>query len=377
MNFDTLNNRQGTFSSKWDKYTGRDVIPLWVADMDFKSPQPVLDALHKRVDHGIFGYTKAPAPLLDVILERIAGDYDWQLNPEDIVFMPGVVPGLNMACRMIDPHLKVATTTPVYYPFLSAPVYSGRGLLSCEAEFRDDRWHFPVQELTDILRQGNVGVLLLCSPYNPIGRLLTRDELERTARVCADNEVVICSDEIHCDLVFDGGEHIPTATLGAEVADNTITLMAPSKTFNIAGLGGSFAIVQNRDLRKKFIRQSRGIMPDINLLAYEAMLAAYRDCDDWHQQLISYLQGNRDLLYKEIGSMPGIEMNRVEATYLAWLDIRQLELENPMAFFEQAGLGLSDGSQFGGPGFMRLNFGCPRSLLHEAIERLDKAVRGR
>lgn len=377
MNFDVPNNRSGSQSSKWDKYKGKDVIPLWVADMDFRSAQPILDALHQRVEHGIFGYSKAPTSLIDILLERLLIRYGWEIKPEDIVFMPGVVPGLNLACRVIAEDQSVLTTTPIYPPFLSAPKYSDRKLLRCEAEFKEGRWCFPVDRLCETLRKEQVGLLLLCSPYNPLGRLLTRDELQKTAEVCIEQGVVICSDEIHCDLVFDNQTHIPTATLSKDIAENTITLMAPSKTFNIAGLGGSFAIVQNQALRQRFKKEARGILPGVDLLAYQAMLAAYRDSEGWYEELMVYLQANRDLLFNEISAIPGIEMNQVEATYLAWLDVRQLELEDPATFFEDAGLGMSDGRDFAGAGYMRLNFACTRSLLQEAIERLDKAVRGR
>ncbi|MDH5738620.1 MAG: PatB family C-S lyase, partial [Gammaproteobacteria bacterium] len=333
--FDAIIPREETCSSKWIKYKGRDIIPLWVADMDFRAPEPVIAALHRRVEHGIFGYTKPSPELLDVIVERMSRLYDWQIEAGDITFLPGVVSGLNLACRAFcTEDQSVFTAVPIYPPFRSAPGFSQRNIRTCDAEMIDGRWSFPVNGMKKALESGNIGLHEFCSPYNPLGRRFDREELETIAGLCVQHGTVICSDEIHCDLLFDGKSHIPTATLNREVKELTVTLMAPSKTFNIAGLGASFAIIQNRELSQRFRRQMKGIMPDVNLLGYEAMLAAYRDSDDWYQALIRYLQSNRDLLYREINAMPGISVNYVEATHLAWLDVRALELDDPMTFFE-------------------------------------------
>lgn len=373
IDFDAVIDRKGTFSTKWEKYRDTDVLPLWVADMDFRSPEPVVNALVERAEHGVFGYTQTPGELIQVIVERLAARYDWHVEPEDIVFLPGVVPGFNMACRgLAGPDEAILTVTPVYYPFLDAPRYADRKLVTVDAKLEDDRWGYPLADL-DEAASGDTRLMLLCNPHNPIGRSLDHRELEGVVDICRRQNLLICSDEIHCDLLFDDRRHVPIATMeGAR--DITVTLMAASKTFNLAGLGGGFAVIQNPELRRAFFRAGRGIVPNVNVFAYTSMLAAYRDCNDWHRELIEYLQANRDYLYEEIASMPGITMNHVEATYLAWLDVRQLELEDPVSFFEEAGVGLSGGGRFGGPGFVRLNFGCSRLILSEAVKRIRKAL---
>jgi cystathionine beta-lyase len=220
----------------------------------------------------------------------------------------------------------------------------------------------------------DAGLLLLCNPYNPVGRCLKRPELERIVEICRQNDIVICSDEIHCDLIFDGRRHVPTASLSPEAADIAVTLMAPSKTFNLAGFGGSFAIIQNPGLREKFKGERRGIVGNVGIMAYESMVAAYRDCEDWRQALIAYLQGNRDYLYAELNQIDGIRMNYVEGTYLAWLDVSSLGVKDPPAYFESHGIGMSEGYRFGDDRFMRLNFGCARSMLEEAVSRIKTAA---
>jgi len=246
-------------------------------------------------------------------------------------------------------------------------------LVHLPVESSADGFRFPLEAL-DREAGGKAKLLMLCNPFNPVGRALDRDELTRIAAICEREDLVICSDEIHCDLLFDGRQHIPMATISTDAASRTVTLLAPSKTFNIAGLGGSFAVIQNPALRARFKAAGQGILPGLSLLSYEAMLAAYRDCADWHASLLTYLQGNRDYLREALNALPGIYMHKVEATYLAWVDVSALGLNNPANFFESHGLGLSAGKQFGDQGFMRLNFGCPRSTLVEAVERFEKAL---
>lgn len=373
IDFDSIIDRRGTFSTKWDKYRDTDILPLWVADMDFRSPQPIIDALVDRAGHGVFGYTEVPPELTRIIIARLADCYDWHVDPEDIVFLPGVVPALNMACRSLtEPEEAILTVTPVYHPFLSAPAYAGRELVRIDARPENGYWPYPLDGLEEAAH-GNTRLMLLCNPHNPIGRSLERDELQALVDICRHNDMLICSDEIHCDLLFDDRCHLPVATLdGAK--ERTVTLMAASKTFNLAGLGGAFAIVQDPDLRRRFCEAGSGILPNVNIFAYVSMLAAYRDCNDWHARLIDYLRANRDFLVEAFQGMPGISMNAVEATYLAWLDVRELGLEDPVAFFENSGVGLSDGEQFGAPGFVRLNFGCSRLILREATKRMSKAI---
>ena len=374
FDFDQVIDRSASNSTKFEKYAGQDVLPLWVADMDFRSPAPVIEALQRRVEHGVFGYTLPPTELIEVIIERLQRLYQWQVEADDIYFMPGVVSGLNMACRgLLEPHQAAVTATPVYYPFLDAPGLQHRQLISMPVDKQADGFRYPLQGLAE-KATGNARLLMLCHPFNPIGRLLDRSELSEIARICEREDLWICSDEVHCDLIFDGRQHIPMATISPDAAMRTVTLMAPSKTFNIAGLGGSFAIIQNPELRARFKAAGDGILPNVNLLAYEAMLAAYRDSADWHSALLKYLQGNRDYLYSSLNALSGISMNVVEATYLAWLDISALGLNNPPGFFEAHGLGMSPGAQFGDGDYMRLNFGCPRVVLEKAVARFQRAL---
>jgi cystathionine beta-lyase len=220
-------------------------------------------------------------------------------------------------------------------------------------------------------------LFLLCNPHNPVGRMFTRSELQQLAEICLENDTIICSDEIHCDLILDPDmRHIPTATLAREVEQQTITLMAPSKTFNIPGLGCSFAVIPSPDLRRQFTAAMAGIVPHVNALGYAAALAAYRDGWPWLDELLVYLRKNRDLLVERVNRMEGLHTTPVEATYLAWIDARPSRIENPAAFFENGGVGLSDGREFDGDGFVRLNFGCPRSRLIEALDRMERTMAG-
>lgn len=378
LDFDAIIDRSQSDSTKHRKYQDTGILPLWVADMDFRSPEPVIEAIVERARHGVFGYTKPSPELYAVIIERLKRLYDWQVETDDIVYIPGVVTGLNMACRgMAGAGESVMTVTPIYPPFMSSPEYSDRGLIQVPARLADDRWQVPLDELEAAAARPEAKLLLLCNPWNPVGRALTRDELTAIAKICRDNDVLICSDEIHCDLLFDGIRHIPTATLGRDIAEITVTLMAPSKTFNLAGFGGSFAVIQNPALRQRFEDAGHGIVPGVNIMAYTTMLAAYKYGEDWYQALIPYLQANRDYLYAALNQLPGIRMNHVEATYLAWLDVSALELDDAPAFFEAAGVGMSEGYRYGDDRYMRLNFGCSRKVLEEAVARISRALAAR
>ena len=375
FDFDRPVDRRGTYSLKWDLYKGRDVIPLWVADMDFPVSPAIVEALHARVNHGIFGYTLVPDTLVDVVVARMAARYGWEIDPEWVVWLPGLVTGINVACRAVgDPGNEVVTTVPIYPPFLSAPKHAARRIITVPLVERDGCWHLDPETLEGVLTPAT-RLLLLCSPHNPTGRVFTRQELLSLAAICERHDLVICSDEIHCELVLDEEkEHLPTAVLSPEIEKRTITLMAPSKTFNIPGLGCSFAIIAERELRRKFVAAMAGIVPHVNALGYTAALAAYRDGRSWHEAILEYLRKNRDCVEALVGEMPGLSMHHVEATYLAWIDTRQTGLDNAVATFEEAGAGLSDGRYFGTEGFVRLNFGCPRPLLREALQRMNAAI---
>jgi cystathionine beta-lyase len=375
FDFDTPVERRGTASLKWEKYKGRDIIPLWVADMDFRSPPAVISALKKRVDYGVFGYTTTPDELNEVVMAVLESRYSWKVQPEWMVWLPGLVTGLNVACRAVgEDGDDVMTAVPVYPPFLAAPGHFRRNLIKVALREANNRWQFDFERLEQSITN-NTRLFLLCNPHNPVGRVYKREELAALAAICRKHDVIICSDEIHCDLILDPEKrHVPTATLDPEVAARTITLMAPSKTFNLPGLGCAFAVISEKTLRQKFKSAMAGIVPRVNTLGYTAALAAFEDCADWQAALLDYLRGNRDAVEKAVGRMPHLSMAPVEATYLAWIDVREAGLKNPSVFFEDAGVGLQAGIEFDGPGFLRLNFGCPRSLLQIALDRMAAAL---
>jgi len=375
FDFDTVHDRRGTDSLKWSRYKDRDVIPMWVADMDFRSPEAVVEALHGRVEQGIFGYASPPPELVQVVVARMREKYRWEIEPSWLVWLPGVVPALNVVCQAYGGQGdEVVTFTPVYPPFLTAPPRCGKTLRTVPLRREGNLYTFDAERLERAI-SSRTRILLLCNPHNPVGRRYAREEIERIAQICVAHDMVICSDEIHCDLILDGGPHVPTATLGPEVAARTITLMAPSKTFNIPGLNCAFAIIENPALRTKFKRASEGLVPGTNVLGYTACLAAYRDGEPWRSALIGYLRDNKEIVRRFINEeVAPLAMDDVQATYLAWIDTRALGLPKPARFFEQSGVALFDGRAFQGEGFVRLNFACPRSILTEALQRLQRAV---
>jgi cysteine-S-conjugate beta-lyase len=375
FDFDTFVDRGDTASEKWDKYKGRDIIPLWVADMDFPSPPAVIAALQERIRHGIFGYTAPPSALGETVLNMLGRDYGWNVEAEWLTWLPGLVCGLNVACRTVgNAGDEVLTCTPVYPPFMTAPPLSGRSTVTVSLQLHGKHWEMDMDGLERAITP-RTRLLLLCNPHNPVGRVWSQTELEHIAALAEHHNLIICSDEIHSGLVLDPDKrHIPIAMLSPEIARRTITLNAPSKTYNIPGLGCSFAVISEQTLRRDFRKAMAGIVPHVNLLGYTAAQAAYQQGEAWRRELIAYLRGNRDLVLQEISKMPGLTCTPVEATYLAWIDAGQAEIGRPAQFFEQAGVGLSDGSAFGLPGFVRLNFGCRRELLREALKRMHNAL---
>jgi cystathionine beta-lyase len=371
MNFDQIIERRGTSSTKWNKYAGKDILPMWVADMDFASPPSVLAALHDRIEHGIFGYTDPPVSLIEAVLAYVRQHYGWRIDPDWFVWLPGLVQGLNLACRAVGQSGDaVLTATPVYPPFLRAPGLAQRELITVPLVDRgsDWRWDFAALEaaITPLTR-----LLLLCHPHNPVGRVWRQEELACLVDIARRHELIICSDEIHCDLVLDPQlRHIPLAQLDPEFAHRTITLLSPSKTWNIAGLGCSFALIPDPALRLRFCREMAGLVPSVNLLGYTAAEAAYRDSGVWRDKLVEYLRSNRDLLQDWFAGSRRLKLTVPEATYLAWIDARAVDAENPLPVFEALGVGLSDGRDFGFPGYLRLNFGCRCALVKEALQRL-------
>lgn len=374
--FDQEVNRRQTSSTKWERYRNADILPMWVADTDFMTAPVITQALQERVCHGVFGYTRTPEELNQVFCQRLQRLYQWHVEPEWLVWLPGMVPGLHLSCRTVNSP-QTLTATPIYPPFSSAPVLSGGSALSIPMRQTDQRWLIDFAALEAAIT-ADTRLLLFCNPHNPGGTVYRREELQQLADICLHHGLTVCSDEIHCDMILEPGvQHLPLASLNPDIARQSITLMAPSKTFNIAGLGCSVAIISDKTLRTAFKKVRRGIVPDVNLLGYTAALAAYKEGDDWNRQQLDYLRENRDLLLKEINQIPGLSLAHFEATYLAWIDVSGAKLDNPPAFFEAAGVGMSPGKDFGNGDYMRLNFGCPRSTVEEAIRRIRTAIEKR
>lgn len=371
--FDQFIDRRGGDSIKWNRYAGRDVLPLWVADMDFSAPPAVLAALQQRLAHGVLGYSDGGPEPARAVVDYLARRYGWEIDPAWLVWLPGLVTGLNVACRAVEG--GVLTATPVYPPFLSAPRFSGRSLATVDLLELEGGWQWDWNALE--AAPAETRLLLLCHPHNPVGRCWREDELQRLADLAAHKGWIVCSDEIHCDLILDPGRsHHPFALLGEDAARRSITLMAPSKTYNVPGLGCAFAIIPDTGLRHRFEAVMRGIVPHVNLFGLVACAAALRECDAWREELLAVLRSNRDRVEAAVTAQPALRMAHVEATYLAWIDARGLGVANPAAHFETHGLGLSDGADFGAPGWVRLNFGCFPQTLDAALARLAAACQG-
>lgn len=374
-NFDAFIDRNRTASLKWDKYKGDDIIPLWVADMDFTSPDSVIEALKQRSEHGIFGYTLPPEELYEVVISRLQKNYGWKIKKDWLVWLPGLVSGINIACRATGSKGdEVMTVIPAYPPFLTAPANMGRTLVTSSMISDQNKWIMDMEDLRSKVT-ARTKLFLFCSPHNPTGRVFSKTELSDFIEFCLENDIIICSDEIHCDLILDETiNHVPSATLGPEAAEKTITLMAPSKTYNLAGLGCSFAVIPNTSLRKSFTDAMQGIVPHVNLMGYTAALAAYTKGDTWLKEVLEYLRENHDLIYSAIQKTDLLDMYPVQGTYLAWINATRLGKKNTADYFKQQGLGFSDGYDFGWENYIRLNFGCPKSLLKKAIERIHDSL---
>ena len=381
FDFDQPVERAGSDSMKWAKYAGRDIIPLWVADMDFAAPPAVLAALRERVEQGVFGYNQPTTAQVEAVQGYLHRHFGWQVEAEWIVWLPGLVTGINVACRAVgDAGDAVFTATPIYPPFLGAPVDSARRTVSAPLVRDSSGWLWDFPAVDAVLKGSRPKLMLLCHPHNPTGRVWTEDELWQLAALAEKHDLVVCSDEIHNGLLLDPNcRHRVFATLSPELAARSITLMAPSKTFNIPGLGCAFAIISSAPLRRAFQRAMHGIVPHVNALGMAANEAALTRCDDWQAALCGYLRGNARAVERAVAELPGLDMRPVEATYLAWIDARDFAADHgiahPAKYFEDHGLGLSDGADFGAPGFVRLNFGTRRALLDEALARLARAVR--
>ncbi|NOY97592.1 MAG: pyridoxal phosphate-dependent aminotransferase [Chloroflexi bacterium] len=388
--FDRLTDRRASNSIKWGFYPG-DVLPLWVADMDFPAPAPVIEALRAAVEHGVFGYELPSPKMYEVVAQRMTRLYDWQVAPEQVVAVPGLVTGFNVAARIAAaPGDGILMQTPVYFPFLS--VHENVGLVRQTAPLkpvshgRTLRYEVDWDLFESAVHAGGARtrMFLLCNPHNPTGIAYSRADLTRMAEICDREDILICSDEIHSELLLGETQHIPIASLSPKIAARTITLVAPSKTFNVAGLFCGFAVIQDADLRERFVKEVKRLTLHVNSLGLiSAQAALTGECDDWLAALNRYLTANRDFVADYVrDNLPGIRTTVPDATYLAWLDCNELigsgKIEgSPHEFFlNEAKVALNDGATFGpgGDGFVRLNFGCPRETLVEALERMKAAL---
>ncbi len=393
--FDEVCSRTETNCVKWDAvasvFGNKEVLPLWVADMDFPAAKPIVDALKSRAEHEFYGYTQAGHGLIEAIIERAQRKFNWKIEPEWIVFTAGVVPALNIAVRAVTrPGDEVVLQTPVYYPFFTAVTNGGCQILVNELRLKRGHYEMDFANLDEHFhakigmrpKQSRAKAIVLCNPQNPVGRVWTKEELTQMGNIAIGHGGVVISDEIHCELLYKGAKHTPFAAISKEFEQNSMICMAPSKTFNLPGLGASTVIIPNKKLRRDFQTAGAGIMSSPNLFGLTAMEAAYRHGDEWLEQLLAYIQGN---LYYTLDffedKIPLVKVIKPEGTYLVWLDFRKLglkPLELRTFLREKALVGLDDGFLFGqgGEGFARMNIACPRGLLTEAFKRLERAIAG-
>jgi cystathionine beta-lyase len=347
------------------------VIPLWVADTDFRIPPAVEEAIQRRLRHGVLGYSVPPPELRAAVVERMARLYRWTVEPDWVAFIPGVVPGLHLAARHLmraDQHALLPT--PLYHHFKRALELAQRAHSEAPLVLREGRWVFDEERLAAQVRPQS-RLLYLCNPQNPGGTIFRDEELRRLAELALGHDLVICSDEIHADILLDEGKpHVPIASLAPEVCRRSVTLISPNKAFGFPGAGCGFAIIEDPDLRRAFMQDDHATLHAASVFGHEAALAAYRECDGWLAAQLVYLRANRDLVEREVAATPGLAMAHVEATYLAWIDCSGLGVADPHAHFLARGVGLSPGAQYGDARFVRLNFGTRRALLAEALARM-------
>ncbi len=380
FDFDTRSNRGGTGATKWTRYGPDDsdeMLPFWVADMDFQVAPVIQEALQARLDHGFFGYSEPTAGLSEAFIEWLRAQYAWQVHEDSLVWLPGVVPGFNLACAVLEEQsASIMMNTPVYYPFLDAPQNMGHRPIYVPLTQDTSR---PAEIDFDLMRkrlEKDTRMFLACNPQNPTGRVYSEDELKALAEFCLEHDLLICSDEIHSPLVLDTERaHHAIATVVPDIESRLIALFAPSKAWNFAGLGCGVAVIPDARLRTRFRAAHNGFVPMMNPMSMTAAEAAYRHGEPWRQALLAYLRENHRLLHERVNTLPGIHMHAVEGTYLAWIDVSSLQLNSPAQWLRSFGIALSEGAQFQGPGYVRFNFACPRSMLQEGIERFETGVR--
>ena len=389
-NFDSIIERRDTNSIKWRQYP-QDVLPAWVADMDFAAPEPIRAALQRLVEHGVFGYEFPSKELRETVAARMQTLYGWQVSPDAVVATPGVVAGFTLATNALcSAGQGLLVQPPVYPPFLkvngSAGLVRQEAPLAVETGLSTIRYTVDFDIFQKALHSGGArtGMFLLCNPHNPTGQVYSRDDLARMAEICLENDIFICSDEIHSEILLGETKHLPIAALDAEIADRTITLIAPSKTFNIPGLFCGFAIIPNKDMLERYKKTVECMAMHVSGPGLVAAQVAFSgSCDAWLAALRTYLTGNRDFLVAFVREeLQGIKTTIPDATYLAWLDCTELVksgkiIGSPHEFFLQSGkVALNEGRDFGtgGEGFVRLNFGCPHASLVEALTRMKSAL---
>ncbi|MGC8803441.1 MAG: MalY/PatB family protein [Bacteroidales bacterium] len=382
--FDEIIPRRGTNCLKYDDCMHRfgtdDVLPLWVADMDFRVAPAITQVAENIVQHGIYGYHHRTFRYYEAVIHWLQSHHQWRVEPHEIFFTPGVVPAISYLIQALtQPGDGILIQTPVYYPFFSVIKQNHRKLLVNQLVEKDNRYSIDFDDFEKKVQEAKL--FLLCSPHNPVSRVWTEDELKQMAQICLKYNVPIISDEIHSDLVFGAHRHIPLATLSDTIKHNTITCHSPSKTFNLAGLGLGYVIIHNASLRKRFHEHYSVLYADgLNVFAYETLVAAYNESEDWYRAMLQYVYDNYLFLKNFIDSeLPFIRHTPLEATYLVWLDFRSLRLSDTelrKAVIERAKLGINDGPTFGpgGSGFQRINIACPRAILSEALQRLKRLV---
>ncbi len=383
--FDEFVDRSAGNCLKWN-YFDQDVLPMWVADMDFKSAEPIIRAVSARAAFGVYGYEMPSKSLREAVCAWLLRRHGWHVQPDEIVFLPGLVSGLNLMCRAFGRIGDEAIVLPpVYPPFLTAPGNNGMAArkVQLSESLRDGRIEYTIDfDALERAFTSRTSLLLMCHPHNPIGREWTCDEMTKLAELCAKHDAVIVSDEIWADVTLDGAKHAPFGSLSPEIAQRCITLMAPSKTFNVPGLGCSFAVVQNPALKRLLMNAENGIIPHVNAFGLAAAEAAFTQCDEWLDELRGYLSANRAAMLAFIDDhMPAIRATVPQAAYLGWLDCRNAGIDgNASTFFlKQARVALNDGAGFGagGEGFVRFNFGCPRKQMLQALEQMSAALSAR
>ena len=368
----------GGDSVKWGKYRGSDVLPAWVADMDFPAAPPILRAVEGRAKHGVFGYSEPTKALAETVTEYFARKWGWEIRPEWIVWSPGLGVSIHTVCRMAgEPGDDVLTPSPIYHVFRKAPAMAGRNRVDVPMTLSaSGEWKLEVAAL-EAAAGPRARVLQLCSPHNPNGKIFSRDELSALAEFCERKNLILCADEVHADLMLDeNARHFCAAALDEEVANRAVVMQSPSKAFNVAGLNFAVVVIPNPELRRRYRETAAGqVISHLNPFGIAAARAAWGgECDEWLAEVVSLLRRNRDALSAAVAGWDGVEMPRLDSTYLAWLDVRGMGLENPPAHFEAHGLGMSPGEVFGDAGWMRLNFGCPPETLREMIRRFGNAV---